>query len=54
MVEVEQAVILMAEDNGYLSPIIPQLEELKLNVSATSDPDEFQKLYDRQRDVYLN
>ena len=46
MTDVEHAVILMADDNGYLSTIIPQLEELKLNVSATSDPDEFHKLYD--------
>ena len=46
MTDVEHAVILMADDSGYLSAIIPQLEELKLKVSVTADADEFQKLYD--------
>ena len=53
MIDVEQAVILMAENNGYLSTIIPQLEELKLSVSATSDPEEFQKLYNGSSQLAL-
>ena len=53
MIDVEQAVILMSKDDGCLSAIIPQLEELKMKVSATSDADEFQKLFEGQGPMAL-
>ena len=53
MIDVEQAVILMGDENGYLSAIIPQLEELKMTVAVTSDPEEFQKLFEAQGPMAL-